>query len=259
MASSFLGFAFGLIGLLLLSLLGFAGIQWLNLPIGSLVDWVLGGAIFWWLLVIVTVPWNIHFQAKEILAEAALSEERDIPIDPKQIRYTQTIAHRALLLALALHIASALGLYILSALGISAIGYIASIAALLLTGLRPAIEAYRYFINRLSLIRKNLAYPREDVAELRSRLTQLEETSQRLDKFLDLEAPNSWAANQQHSLETLSRRIADLTAHLEALQATNDRDHDRLSREARQAISQLSEDSQFLDHIREIIRFFKSA
>jgi hypothetical protein len=32
-----------------------------------------------------------------------------------------------------------------------------------------------------------------------------------------------------------------------------------LSREARQAIAQLTTDGQFLDHVREIIRFFKTA
>jgi hypothetical protein len=43
------------------------------------------------------------------------------------------------------------------------------------------------------------------------------------------------------------------------LRATNERDHDRLSRESRQAIAQLSTDSQVLEHVREIIRFFKGA
>ncbi len=35
--------------------------------------------------------------------------------------------------------------------------------------------------------------------------------------------------------------------------------HEQLSREAQNAIAQLNEDSQFLGHVREIIRFVKTA
>lgn len=40
-------------------------IQWLNISAGSLVDWLIGIASFWWLLIIVTIPWNIYFDARE--------------------------------------------------------------------------------------------------------------------------------------------------------------------------------------------------
>ncbi|MCE2975247.1 MAG: hypothetical protein LW851_02860 [Pseudanabaena sp. CoA8_M7] len=53
--------------------------------------------------------------------------------------------------------------------------------------------------------------------------------------------------------------LAKLGVNIENLRATNERDHDRLSRESRQAIAQLSTDSQVLEHVREIIRFFKGA
>ncbi|WP_158054511.1 hypothetical protein [Scytonema sp. HK-05] len=46
---------------------------------------------------------------------------------------------------------------------------------------------------------------------------------------------------------------------MEADRATNLTEHERLAREARGAIAQLSTDGQFLDHVREIIRFFKTA
>ncbi len=69
------------VGLVLLLLLVFSVLQWLQFPVGSFLDWVIGGATFWWLLAIVTVPWNIHFQAKEVLAEAEQSKEIDIVID----------------------------------------------------------------------------------------------------------------------------------------------------------------------------------
>jgi hypothetical protein len=128
------------LGIMILVLLAFSVLQWFHIPTGNFLDWVIGGASFWWLLVIVTVPWNVHFQAKEVLAEGAQSTEKGIPVDEKQLEYVKVLARRSLFVALALHLFSAVGLYTLAATGISAVGYISSGAALLLTGLRPAYQ-----------------------------------------------------------------------------------------------------------------------
>jgi hypothetical protein len=259
MISDFIGLGIGFVVLMLLSLLGFAGLQWINIPVGSFVDWMIGGVSFWWLLVIVTVPWNVYFQAKQVLAEAALSVEKNITVDPKSVRYAQVLAQRSLWAALALHGLSAIGLYTLSATGISAVGYITSGAALLLTGLRPAIGAYQYFSARLAMIGREFTYPRQDIAELRGRVAELEAIAKRLEDELDPEQSASWVAKQQRHGEDTRKELARLAALQEELRATNQRDHDRLSREAQQAISQLTTDGQVLEHVREIIRFFKTA
>jgi hypothetical protein len=43
------------------------------------------------------------------------------------------------------------------------------------------------------------------------------------------------------------------------MKATNELAHQRLAEEAKQAISQITVDGQFLEHARELIRFFKTA
>ncbi|WP_066424926.1 hypothetical protein [Anabaena sp. 4-3] len=246
-------------GIVAVVLLAFGVLQWFHVPAGSFLDWVIGGASFWWLLVIVTVPWNIHFQAKQVLAEAAQSQEKDIPVDDRQVQYVQVLAKRSLWLALGLHLLSAIGLYTLAATGISAVGYISSGAALLLTILRPAIRAYEYLYARLTMISQEWKYPREDIVELRQRFFELEQKVQVLEEQLNLEQPYSLAATQQRFSEETRRDLAKIAANLEELRATNQTEHERLSREARNAIAQLSTDGQFLDHVREIIRFFKTA
>jgi hypothetical protein len=247
------------IGIVVLLLATFGVLQWFHIPTGNFLDWVIGGASFWWLLVIVTVPWNVHFQAKEVLAEAAQSIEKQIPVDENKIEYVKVLAKRSLVVAIALHLFSAVGLYTLAATGISAVGYISSGAALLLTILRPAISAYEYLYARLRMISQEFQYPREDIFELRDRFTNLEETIKSLSEQLNPEQPYSLAANQQLYLEESRKELARIAASLEELRATNQTEHERLSREARQAIAQLSTDGQFLDHVREIIRFFKTA
>lgn len=252
-------FISSIVGIVTIVLLSFGLLQWLHIPAGSFLDWVIGGASFWWLLVIVTVPWNVHFQAKEVLAEAAQSAEKGITVDGKQIRYVQVLAKRSLWVALALHLFSAVGLYTLAATGISTVGYVSSGAALLLTILRPAIRAYEYWYARLTMISQELKYPREDIFELRNRFYELEQKVQSLEHQLNPEEAYSLPATQQRFAEETRKELARIIANLEELRATNQTEHERLSREARNAIAQLSTDGQFLDHVREIIRFFKTA
>ena len=73
-------------------LLAFGILQWLHIPAGSFLDWVIAVAIFEWLLVIVTVPWNIHFEAKAVLDEAAVSAQKGIKVDEKQVEYAKVVA-----------------------------------------------------------------------------------------------------------------------------------------------------------------------
>ncbi len=164
-----------------------------------------------------------------------------------------------MIIAIFLHIVSTIGLYTLAATGISAVGYISSGAALLLTGLRPAISAYEYLYQRLTTIGKELRYPREDIVELRDRFFTIEETVQRMEKQLNPENPDSLAAKQQANTNETRKDLATIKATIEELRATNVREHERLSQESKQAIAQLSTDGQFLEHVREIIRFFKAA
>ena len=253
---NFFGFGFG-IGILVL--LAFGILQWLHIPAGSFIDWVIAVAIFEWLLVIVTVPWNIHFEAKAVVDEAALSVQKGIKVDDKQVEYASLVAKRSLWIAIVLHLLSAAGLYTLAVTGISVVGYISSGAALLLTFLRPAVRTYEYLAARLAMIRQELTYPREDVWELRNRFTIVEESLKRIDEQLDPEEPYSWVSTYQRFQGETRKELAQLATSLEELRATNDSQHERLSREAKHAIAQLSTDGQFLDHVREIIRFFKTA
>ncbi|WP_373527315.1 hypothetical protein [Nostoc sp.] len=246
-------------GIVVVVLAAFGLLQWLHIPAGNFLDWVIGGASFWWLLVIVTVPWNVHFQAKEVLAEAAQSTEKGIPVDEKQVKYVTVLAKRSLWVAIALHLFSAVGLYTLAATGVSTVGYISSGAALLLTILRPAIRAYEYLYARLATIRQEWKYPREDIVELRDRFFILEQKIQSFEDQLNPEQPYSLPATQQRFAEETRKDLARMAANLEELRATNQTEHERLGRETRTAIAQLSTDGQFLDHVREIIRFFKTA
>ncbi len=256
---NFLHFIFACIALTILILLMFVVLHWFQVPTGRFLDWVVSVVIFWWLLVLVTLPWNMHFRAKEVLTEAATSREKNIPVKQEEVEYVTRVFRRSFVMAIALHLVSAIGLYVLAATGISAVGYIGSGAALLLTGLRPAIRAYEYVVSRLTRISKTFKYPQEDVVELRQHVVALEGKVKHIETQLNPAEPESWAAEQQKLLQAIQVEVKRLRVAQENLRVANQSDHERLSRDAQHAIAQITEDGQFLEHVREIIRFFKTA
>ncbi len=252
-------FASFTVGLVVLVLGAFGLLQWLDVSAGTFLDWVIGGATFWWLMVIVTVPWNVYFQAKQVLAEAEQSQDKNIAIDQKKLNYVQTLAKRSLPLAILLHILSAIALYTLAITGISAVGYVGSGAALLLTVLRPAIRAYEYISVRLGMVREEFRYPREDVWELRGRVDALEANLNAIQQEFNLENPQALVVKQSRNFDALRHNLTQLAAALESLKSTNQAQHEQLAKESQNAIAQITEDGEFLNHVREIIRFFKKA
>ncbi|MCP4610067.1 MAG: hypothetical protein GY845_15270 [Planctomycetes bacterium] len=256
---AFSRFVFSAILFTVLVMLTFVVLQWLRLPVGRFIDWLIVIVSFWWLLVIVTFPWNIHFQARKVLVEAAKSVENNIPVKQKEILYVKRWVKLSLIIAIALHLLSAIGLYALAFAGISAVGYIGSGVALLLTALRPVIRAYQYLASRLAAIQRELHYPRQDVVKLRQDVKQIAKQVESLETQLDTKNKHSWAAQQQANLAGLNQELERVRIALNELHTANQTEHNRLSREAEHAIAQITADGQFLDHVREIIRFVKTA
>jgi hypothetical protein len=230
--STFVSALSGLLSLGLIVALALGVTSWAHLPAGNFLDWTIGIASFAWLVA---------------------------PIDAQQLSYVRLIAKRGLWIAIGLHGISAIGLYSLAASGISPIGYIGAIAALLLTILRPSVRTYQYLAMRLSLIRNQFRYPREDVIELRGQVNELQSQLMTAQFQLDANNPESIVATQQRELNALRQDWQRLASNVETATIDNQTAHAQLSREARQSIAQLSADSQFLDHVREILRFFKEA
>lgn len=247
------------VGLVLLLLVAFSVLKWLNMPTGTFIDWIIGALIFWWLLLIVTVPWNIHFEAKEVLAEAAESGKKEITVDLQQVKYVRQLADRSLIAAIALHLLSTLGLYGLAITGVSVVGYVGAGAALLLTLLRPAVRFYQYLAVRLSMIRREFLHPREDILELRDRVAILENSLRQIEYQLNPSYPDSWVSQQTQHLETTRKEVTQLAATCKNLEITSQSNYEQLVKDTKSAISQLTTDGKVVDHVREIIRFFKEA
>ncbi len=231
----------------------------LHIPAGTMIDWIVGIVAFWWLTGITTLPWNMYFTAKDLLDDAEISAKKGITIDQDDIRYATKKSSLFLRIAIVLHLVSAAGLYLLAYFGISSIGYFAAIIAVALTFVRPAYRLYDYIIGRLQAMQHKILYPREDVYELRAAITKQTERIDALVALLNLEEEESWASGVSRELKKISAHSKKVETDLEQLIVSNDKAHADLSTKTQQEISKLSEDAQFLNQAREVIRFFKNA
>lgn len=256
---TFGGFVAMLFFLAIGALVVFFGLQWLHVPVGSLVDWLVGVGIVWWLGMVTTLPWNAHFAALSVVQEAQNSREKGIVINEEHVAFAQRIAKRFRGLALGLHLLTAAVLFVLAYFHLIAVGYPAAFAALALTFARPVARAYEHLTERLRLMQHQIHYPREDVVELRTRIGELESQLKNVHQVLDAAEAGSWAHQLAQTQATVQRQLDRLDAHLEELTRANAREHEALTRQTAQEIAKLSEDARFLNQVRELIRFVKDA
>jgi hypothetical protein len=260
----------GVISVTILVLIIISILKWLKLMIGTPTDWIIGIAGFWWLLVVVTIPWNLYFKTKEILSDAIRLDDdiRDPNIEvsknhkgssERDINYAKKLGKYALLFAISLHLISSGVFYLLAFYKITPIGYIASIIALLLTLLRPLIRGYEYLNNQLLNMQNRINYPKDNVYTLKSKVDNQERIIKDLEYKLNLNDKNSWAFRMEAQDQDNNTRIQELLLKLDEYNQKNILEHNRISKESKDAMSQLTIDGEFLNHIREIIRFFKKA
>ncbi|WAS05811.1 hypothetical protein LQF76_02645 [Gloeomargaritales cyanobacterium VI4D9] len=236
------------------------GLAWLagrglGVPVTTVIAWATGAVMLSWLVLITTVPWNVYFRAREVLGELALSQEQGLAVPLEREQYARTVARRSLALALGLDLGS--GVIFLGWAQIAVVGYWGAGAALLLTGFRPTLRTYQFLIRRLGQIEQEVRYPREDVVALRGQVGDLAHQMENLRHRLDENDPTSWITTQQRQWEALRQDVQRLASQQAVVAAENQADHQRIAREAQQAIAQLSEDGRVLGQVRDLIRFFK--
>lgn len=245
-------------------------LKWIGVEAGNFLDWLIGLASIWWFSLMITIPWNLYFRARGITDEMKRSLDRGLAVDTKQRRYVKRLTRIAILVALSLHFWSGIGLFAISYFGISPVGYVSGCAALLLTGLRPSINLYHYLNKKLSTIGREIHIPRDDAIALREEVAQMQHEVSYLVQRLDLTRHGSWASQVEdniHELDQtlerrcreLSERIDKLERSLEAHKRQNQIEHERIEHSAESLTARLAEDTAFLGHARELIRFIKSA
>ena len=241
--------AFGLISSLLV-LVVFVVLQWLGVPAGRWLDWVIGIASFWWLLALVTLPWTMHFHAREVLAQGERSRERGLSVEPEQMAWASKLAKVSLFIAIALHLGSAAAFGALAHFGVTPMGYLCSALALAMTTLRPGLRALEYVQRRLTTIRQDVITPRRDAARLYESVDRLmHRVDEQRSELRQLRLHLNKSEEARHALAQALTTLAE----------ERERGDRLLAAKIDETVQTLSDDVRFIEHVRELIRFVRAA
>jgi hypothetical protein len=171
-----------------------------------------GAAGFAWLLLVLTLPWDLHFQATRVLHELDRSLARGLqPVADK--RAVRRIARRTVGIALGLHLLSALA--VAGATWFWGLGPTGGWMAAVYLGssvLRPTGAWYVHLREELRKTLGEVTHPRDDVLALKTRLVQLEHLQKEVVLLREAHEAEKAALHEEtrrlaHKLEAVGRRF----------------------------------------------------
>jgi hypothetical protein len=224
-----------------------------------------------WLIVLVSMPWNLYFAARRAVQEAAVSRERGISVRPAVDAEARLIARRMLGLALGGHLGTAIAAAAIAYFSGSEAGYYVAGIFLLATAFRPAGAYLVHMRERIGVLTRESTHPREDVVTIRAEVDVIRQSLGELRTEL------------RHSGETLGRTEAALTdtithtrsllaADLDRLREAQETDraqarsrHDGLERQADQmarrietTLDGISDHAELMTGLRALVRIIRT-
>jgi hypothetical protein len=230
-------FILALVGLVLW-LLGLDAAAREALQSGRALDWILGALCLVWLVVILKAPWDLYFQASEVVFEQSRSRERGIVVPEDRAVYVHAVRRRLGWLAVGAHLFSAALVGGITYFSGGVVGYYFALFYIVSTAFRPMAAGYAYLRRRLAAIGEEARYPRDDVLESR-RL--LEEHGQVLDQLK--EGLKLLSDQMQAETELRQRETYELRQNLHAL-----------GREFEASVSRLTDNQELIRGIQAFVR-----
>ncbi|MFC4122656.1 hypothetical protein [Nonomuraea zeae] len=169
-----------LLACLLVTLLTSWLILYAGVPLSTLLSLGAGAIALLWLIVLLTVPWNLCFAARHVVHEIEVSREVGIEVTRRREDEARSIARRMLVLAISGHVVSAAVIAVVTYFSGARIGYYFSAFYLLATCFRPVGAYTAHLRDRVRTLGEEIRYPRVDVIALREQVLALETTTERL-------------------------------------------------------------------------------
>jgi hypothetical protein len=161
-----------------------------------------------WLIVLVSMPWNLYFAARRVVAEMAVSRERGITVRPANDGEARRIARRMLWLAVGGHLGTALAATAITVATGNKTGYYVAGAFLLSTAFRPAGAYLSHVRERIGVLTRESTHPREDVVTLRAELDGIQQS---------LEELRTGTRKGEDDLRRAEAALTDAIAHARSL------------------------------------------
>jgi hypothetical protein len=221
--------------------------------VGAPLSVVLGAAAgvvsLLWLLVLLTVPWNLYFRAHSVLGEIAVSREKGLVVSQERDAEAARIARAMLRVAIAGHLVTAGLVVAVTAATGNATGYWIAGFFLLSTVFRPAGAYFAQLRRRLGTLLKDVRYPREDVVELRRNVTRLLAGVRSLEEKTE---------EQYRSLAELRRTVDALGVSVYERADDADRKITALGREFEATVNRLTNNEEIITGLKAFLRLLRA-
>lgn len=202
-----------------------------------------------WLLLLLTVPWNLYFRAHAVLAEIAVSREKGLEISRARDAEATRIARAMLRTAVAGHVVTSTVVLTVTWVTGAFTGYWFAAFFLLSTFFRPAGAWFGQLRRRLGTLLKDVTYPRDDVVELNARLDRAETGTRVLEEK---------AEEQYRSLAELRRTVDALAMSAYERAEDADRRIAALGREFESTVNRLTDNQEIIAGVKAFLRMVRA-
>ena len=217
-----------------------------------------------WLVVLVTVPWNLYFAARRAAQDMAVSRDRGITVRPDYDDEARRISRRMLRLALGGHVGTAIAATAIAFASGNKTGYYVAGLFLLATTFRPASAYLVHVRERIKVFTRESMQPRDDVITLRERMDEVSALArQSADELYRTQA--ELADTIEHTRSLLSADLSRLRDTQEAQRAQALERHDVLERQIDQMVRRIeatldgiSDHQELLAGLRALVRMVRS-
>lgn len=209
-----------------------------DVPLSVVLSVGFGAVCLVWLIVLLTYPWNLYFQAHTLLHEIRASRERGIEVAAERDAEAARIAVRMRWVAIGAHLGSAAVLAVISVISGQTVGYYFAGFYLISTLFRPAGAYFSHLRKRMTTMLRDVSYPREDVVTLIERVDRLEE------------ATTDLIENLRPELHELAGRTADRDRELDARISA-------LGRQFEDTVNRLTDNQEVIAGVKAFLRMIR--
>ncbi|MFF7680433.1 hypothetical protein [Actinacidiphila glaucinigra] len=202
-----------------------------------------------WLLVLLTVPWNVYFRARSVLAEIAVSREKGLTVPQARDAEAARIARTMLRVALAGHLLTAAGVVAATVASGRCAGYWIAGFFLLSTVFRPAGAWFGQLRRRLGTLLKDVTHPRDDALALKQRVERTDNGVKVLE---------GKAEEQYRALAELRRTVDALGVSVYERAEDADRRITALAREFEATIDRLTDNEEIITGLKAFLRLLRA-
>ncbi len=203
---------------------------------------------------VMRMPWDLVFEARDVLARQARSQRRNLDVDAVEIGFAKASATRALVLAIALHVIGAALAVAARGLVGDELGLVLAVAFVGSMAVRPIHSFYVHTRVRLARAARDAVVPQKDALALNEAIQDLE---QRLsDMNAERETSRDALRAQLGVIEERARE--DASAWRKSSNVTDEK-LDRVLRELERTVEKTQQSAEVLAGIRAFVRLIRES